>query len=692
MPLRRPRPCLILVFCFLTSWAAAAEQLVDLALEPLAAAPEPLVVEVSIAEQTLSNGTDLSTVRFEGLPADLTPRAIVRQDGSGFVIAVDANGRPQLWRHRSGEGWSQRATPPLPPLPNAIKATGQAHILAVADAGDGQLALVSYHTITNAWAELGRFPAGGSAITAVPTSAGFGLSVTGNDGVTTHHAAVLTVSQRLLRSWDWIVIVVYLTGSAGIGLFFYLRQTKQSNEDYFLGGRTIPWWAAGISLYATGTSAISFIAIPAKSFATNWQLLAQNVIGLLTTAIVAILIVPMIRRLNVMSVYQYLEMRFHPSIRTLSSALNILIQLGGRMSIVLFLPSLALAAVTGINVFWSILLMGIVTIVYTLLGGMRAVIWTDVLQVFVMLGSAFFAIGYVVWSIEGGIPEFMKAASADGKTKIFDWGLDLKQPTVWGFMFFALFDVLTYPKDQVMMQRALATKDPRAAGWSIWTLAAIVVPGSLTFFAIGTALYVFYQQHPERLNPLLSVDATFPHFIAAELPVGITGLIIAGIFAASMSTLSSCMNSVATLVSVDFYERFAKKPTQRTSVRVAEWMTVIAGVIGVGTALLLATYDIKSALDKWWELWGLLGGGFAGCYALGMFTRRANWQGAIIGVIGSIVLTYAAWRIGLVNSVFYLTVAISSCFVCGYLGSFFFRAPAQSLLGLTVYDRKPDSD
>ena len=143
------------------------------------------------------------------------------------------------------------------------------------------------------------------------------------------------------------------------------------------------------------TSAISFIAIPAKSFATNWQLLAQNVIGLLATAFVAIMIVPLIRKLNVMSVYQYLEMRFHPSIRTLSSALNIIIQLGGRMSVVLFLPSLALAAVTGINVVWSIMLMGVVTIVYTLLGGMKAVIWTDVLQVFVMLGGAFFAIGYV---------------------------------------------------------------------------------------------------------------------------------------------------------------------------------------------------------------------------------------------------------------------------------------------------------
>jgi SSS family solute:Na+ symporter len=556
--------------------------------------------------------------------------------------------------------------------------------------GQGQIELHSYQTLTDRWAVLGSVAAGVSVTTVHPSEKGFvlqGASTTGE----TFHAVSIASDKRLLKPLDWIVIIVYLALSAGIGLYFYLREKKSSNADYFLGGRNIPWWAAGISLYATGTSAISFIAIPAKSFATNWQLLTQNVIGLLTAALVAIIIVPLIRQTNVMSVYHYLEMRFHPSIRTLSSALNIILQLGGRMSVVLFLPALALAAVTGVSVTWSILLMGVVTIAYTLLGGMRAVIWTDVLQVFVMLGGAFFAIGYVIWQVDGGIPEFMRAANADDKMHLLDWQFDLKQPTVWGFLVFGLVDVITYPKDQVMMQRILSTKNAKEAGWSAWTLAAIVVPGSITFFAIGTALYVFYQQNPGRMNPLLPVDATFPLFIAAELPVGITGLIIAGIFAASMSTLSSCMNSVATLVSVDFYERFFKTATPERSVRLAEWMTVLAGVIGVGTALLLASFDIKSALDKSWELWSLLGGGFAGCYGLGMFTRRANWQGAIIGVVASIVITFTSWRMGLVNSVFYQTIAIFSCIIVGYLGSFLFPPPQQSLHGLTVYDRKPNT-
>jgi Na+/proline symporter len=157
-----------------------------------------------------------------------------------------------------------------------------------------------------------------------------------------------------------------------------------------------------------------------------------------------------------------------------------------------------------------------------------------------------------------------------------------------------------------------------------------------------------------------------------------------------MSTLSSCMNSVATLVSVDFYERFNKKATPAKSVRLAEWMTVISGVIGVGTAVLLALFDIVSAFDTWFALQAVLGGGFAGCYGLGMFTKRANWQGTIIGVVASLVITLVLWQSGRVTPILYPTFAIAGCLVCGYLGSLFFPAPSGSLAGLTVYTRQKD--
>ena len=581
-----------------------------------------------------------------------------------------------------------KANPPSPLFGDVIVRSGQAHLLAASLTGPRELTVLAYHSITNTWAPFGTVTLPGDPVALRAAPAGFLVELSGSTDLT---RIELTTSKRLLQPLDWIVIVLYLGGSAGIGLYVYLRQKQQSRDEFFLGGRRIPWWAAGVSLYATGTSAISFIGIPAKSFATNWQILAQNVVGLFTIGLVAVFIVPLIRRLNVTSVYEYLELRFHPSIRLLASGLNILIQLGGRMSVVLYLPALALSAVTGLSVIWSILLMGAVTIVYTLLGGMKAVIWTDVLQVIVMLGGAFFAIGYVIYRVNGGLPEFIRVAMADNKMKTFDWTFTLTQATVWGFIFFAIIELITYPKDQVMMQRALSTKSAREAGWSMWTLGVIVVPGSLTFFAIGTALYVFYRHHPERLNPLLSVDATFPLFIAAELPVGVTGLIIAGIFAASMSTLSSCMNSVATLVSIDFYERFSKGATEAKSMKLAAWITVIAGLIGVGTAVLLALFDIKSAFDAWFALQAVLGGGFAGCYGLGMFSRRANWQGAVIGVIASLIITFFLWQGESVAPVLYPTFAIFACLVFGYMGSYLFPRPGQSMLGLTIFTPRPET-
>src|SRR6185503_13737009 len=311
---------------------------------------------------------------------------------------------------------------------------------------------------------------------------------------------------------------------------------------------------------------------------------------------------------------------------------------------------------------------GVCTIVYTAMGGMRAVVWTDFVQVIVLMGGALFAIGFVFHAL--GSTAVYETALAYDKTKLLNLSFDLTQPTVWGFLFLILFDVvLTFPKDQVLMQRTLATDSPKAAGRSIWMFAAIMLPGGLIFYGIGTVLFAFYKAHPDRLDPLLPIDATFPLFIAAELPTGVTGLIIAGIFAAAMGTLSSTINSVATLLSVDFYEKLAKQPTQQKSVRFAEWMSVVIGVIGIGLALLLSMYDIHSLLDLTIELAGLLGGGFAGAYTLGMFTKRANSGGVAIGIATAIVVTLTAWSLRLVHPYFYLGISIMVCIVVGYLAS-----------------------
>jgi len=608
-----------------------------------------------------------------------------------FKSALKSNGArdERLMRWKADAGWKEQQPVPGSLVDGSARPIGQAHILYLVRAATPRL--LSFHTITGSWAVLGESDAA-TVTAATAWENGVVWARPAQSGVGTELAfAQIAPNKPLLRWLDWVVIVVYLVSMLGIGLYFYLRQKRNSTSDFFVGGRTISFWAVGVSLYAANTSSISYIAIPAKAFETNWQYLTNNLIAVLGLMFVAVWIVPLLRRLNLMSVFQYLETRFHPVIRTLASGLFIAVQIGSRMSVILFLPSLAIATVTGIDVVWSIAIMGTFTIGYTALGGMKAVVWTDVVQLVVKMGGIVFAITFIVLMLKGGVGELFAVAAAENKMKLFDFSWDLTKATVWGFVFLTLFDVvLTFPKDQVLMQRVLSTRSDRDAGRSVWTFAAITIPGGFMFYMVGTALYAFYKTHPDRLNPLLSIDATFPLFIAAELPMGVRGLIIAGILAAAMATLSSIMNSVATLASVDFYEKWKKHPDPKVSVRFAEIITVVAGLAGMGVAFVLSRYDIHSLFDISIELASLLGGGFAGAYTLGMFTRRANWQGVAIGVATSIVVTTTAWSMDLVHPYFYLAISILVCIVVGYLASWLFPAPApQSLIGLTIHETRP---
>lgn len=609
-----------------------------------------------------------------------------------LTVAEGSVSGERLLQWTLDEGWVERHAPSGTIIDGTARAVGQGHALYLV-AGDPRngpkLQMMSFHTITGSWASHGEvdeaaigFGVGwkGGVLWAQP-----GSQSTGTEFALTE----LESGKAKPETLDWAVIALYLLGMVGIGLYFYRRDAQKSEAEFFLGGRSIPFWAAGISLYVSNASSISYIAVPAKAFSTNWQYLLGNLINAFAIMFVAVWVVPLLRRLDLMSIFHYLETRFHPSIRVLSSALFIVGQLAGRMTIILFLPSLAISAVTGFDIASSILVMGIVTIIYTVMGGMKAVIWTDFLQMFVMFGGTFLTLAYIMVSLDGGATEFLATSLSDGKMKLVDWSFDPTQATVWVLTFVVLFDtVLTFPKDQVLMQRVLSTKSPKQAGRSVWVYAIIVLPASVMFYLIGTALYVFYKSHPERMDPSLTIDATFPLFIAAELPVGITGLLIAGIFAASMSTLSSILNSVATVATVDFYEKIAKNPLPKRSLRFAEIVTVVAGFIGVGLALLLSRYKIESVLDLALELWGLVGGGFAGAYTLGMFTRRSNWQGVIIGVAVSIIVTLLVWSMDLLHPFFYLPLSIMMCIVAGYAASWLFPPPI-SLTGLTIY--KQDS-
>ncbi|MEZ4702782.1 MAG: sodium:solute symporter [Rhodothermales bacterium] len=466
---------------------------------------------------------------------------------------------------------------------------------------------------------------------------------------------------------DYAVLAVYLAALAGMGVFFARRET--TTADFFLAGRRVPWWAAGLSIFGTQLSAITFMAIPAKTYAEDWSYFFGQMAIVAIAPVVVYYYLPYFRRLDVASAYEYLERRFDRRVRWFGSASFVLFQLG-RMGIVLALPAIALSTVTGIDVYVCILAMGVLATLYTALGGIEAVIWTDVVQVVVLLGGAALSLIWIAFHVDGGAAEIGRIGEAAGKWRAFDWAFDATAPTIWVVFVGNLFaNLVPYTTDQTVIQRYLTTPDERQAARSIWTNAVLTVPASLTFFTMGTALFAFYQVHPASLPAGLAGDAIFPWFIAHELPPGVSGLVIAALFAAAMSSIDSSMNSVATSLVEDVYRLARPNEPDAAYLRLARRLTVGLGVLGTSAALALATFEVKSLWDVFLQLVGLFGGSLAGVFALGMFTRRADARGAWVGALASAAILFGVQRYTSLHFFLYAGVGVVSCFVIGLAAS-----------------------
>ena len=480
-------------------------------------------------------------------------------------------------------------------------------------------------------------------------------------------------------SWaDIIVIILYFAALLCIGVFFSKRQ-KNAN-DYFKGGERIPWWAAGLSLFGTALSAITFMAIPAKAFSTDWSYMLFNVGIVLVAPVIMFIFIPFFRKLDITTAYQYLEIRFNSLIRVICSLAFIIFQVG-RMGVVLFLPAIAINIVTGFNIFLCIALMGVFSILYTRMGGIEAVVWTDALQVVILLGGAIFAIFHIVAQIPGGWSETMTITIDCSKLNLGDCSFDFTNPTVWTVLIATCFTNLTmYGTDQSMVQRYLTTSSKKAAQKSVLTNALLTIPATIIFFFIGTVLFVFYKTYPTELSPAMeNVDAVFPYYIYTKLPKGLIGLLISGIFAAAMSTLSGSMNSAATAFEVDIRPKLFPKSVMATGADDKRWelkrakkTTMIIGVLSLLFAFLMATWDINSLWDEFNTILGLILGSMGGLFFLGMVTKRANAKGALIGMVVSIIVQALVARYTPVYLLLYTTVGFVTCFVVGYVASLFF--------------------
>ena len=528
-----------------------------------------------------------------------------------------------------------------------------------------------YHTLTN-------------TLTECPLPAGITLPVTTNtflsDGTvwivsgetapgirtpiilrgTTAHA----VSH--MKTWDITVIIVYFFLMAAIGWFFSRRQ-KNSN-DYFKGGGRVPWFIAGLSIFGTSLSAITFMAIPAKAYATDWSYILYNVGIVLVVPVIVLLFIPFFRKLNVTTAYEYLEYRFNRPTRVICSAAFILYQVG-RMAVVLLLPSIALNIVTGFDIFLCIALMGFLSLIYTMMGGIEAVAWTDAVQVVVLLGAAFAVVFCIAGQLPDGLGSIFDIASANHKFSLGQTNFDLQQPTVWTVLIATVFtNITTYGTDQTIVQRYFTTSTQAKAVKSVYINALLSIPATLLFFFVGTALWVFFNHFPADLSTSVTDgDAILPWYVANNLPTGIVGLVIAGLFAAAMSTLSASMNSAATAFVTDIWQN--RRKTHAPTLAFARFVTLAVGIVGVGFALLMATWDIKSLWDEFATILGIVLGGLGGLFLLGLITKQANSVGALCGLGGCIIIQLFVIRSNAVNLLLYSSVGFISCFVIGYIVS-----------------------
>ncbi|MGB0154787.1 MAG: sodium:solute symporter [Verrucomicrobiales bacterium] len=447
-----------------------------------------------------------------------------------------------------------------------------------------------------------------------------------------------------MKTIDLIVLVAYLVSVVGLGT--WLAKRSKTTEGFMAAGGALPGWAVGLSIFGTFVSSISFLANPGKAFDANWNPFVFGLSLPVAAWVATRYFVPFYRKAGQVSAYSHFEERFGPWARVYAVLCYLLTQIG-RVGTILYLVALALAPLTGWSVFTIIIVTGVLVTAYTLIGGIEAVIWTDVVQSIVLTLGIFLCLGIIFTGMPEGPGQVFSIASEADKFSLGSFGLSLNEPTFWVILIFGLFiNLQNFGIDQSYVQRyATANSEPEAKK-SVWLGALLYLPISALLFLVGTGLFAFYTAQPELLPESISKgDKVFPHFIATELPTGITGILIAAILAAAMSSVDSSLNGSATLTWCDLVKRFSRnEPGEATGMKVLHGATIAFGIIGTSAAL--AMTRVQSALDAWWKLSSIFSGGILGLFLLGLIVKKAKNAAAATAVaIGVLVIFWmsALW-------------------------------------------------
>jgi SSS family transporter len=450
-----------------------------------------------------------------------------------------------------------------------------------------------------------------------------------------------------LASIDVTIVAGYLLGTVLLGVWFARRQ--RDTTTYFVGGRSVNGWLVLVSIVATETSTVTFLSVPGLAFnpaggnLTFLQLAIGYFVG---RCVIAWLLLPQYLNGELLTAYQLLREQFNTTVQRTASALFMITRTAAD-GMRLFLTALLLKQFAGWDIAVSVLIMGGATLLYTYLGGMEAVIWTDVIQFTVYMLGAVIAAAFILGQVNGGWESYLSLGTATGKFTLVNCSLDLTQPyTLWaGLIGGGLFTMASHGADQLMVQRYLCARSLRSAQWALVGSGVVVFAQFLLFLLIGVGLFVIWQQGslelPEAL--LRRRDEVFGYFIVRYLPPGVIGLLIAAVLAAAMSTLSSSLNSSANTFVNDFYRPLWPNQSEHHYLRLSRVMTCVWGIGQITVALLAARWLERSVIEMVLSIAGFSTGMILGLFLLGRIPRRVGSRAALIGLVGGFLAVLAVW-------------------------------------------------
>lgn len=465
-------------------------------------------------------------------------------------------------------------------------------------------------------------------------------------------------------SVNFLVLGLYLAGMLAIGGL--VSRKIKSSRGFFLAEGKLNYVVVGLSLLGTYLSALTMMGLPGMSYGKHdWTYVVQLPFLVVTAAVITGVVLPRYRAAGVVSIYEFLEQRIHVSARMIASVSFVVFAIG-RMGLVLYLPALAFSTVTGVSLPVCIIVMGLIITVYTVMGGIEAVVWTDAIQVVIFMLGAALTLQFIFADL--GVERFLDIGLRHNKFRILIPDLDLfRITTVWLILETLFQTIRIYGTQQDMAQRYMTTDSTENANRSVWIGILAYIPLAFVFYFIGTALFAFYTANPEVGLPA-KADRMYPYFVVSHLPVGLAGLVIAAIFAAAMSSIDSCMNSASTVCIEDFVKRFRPGQSDARTLRQARMLTLIWGALAVVMGLLFM--NAQYAQIVWGKLMGISTNGMLGLMALAFLPFRVGPWAAVIGFVASYACLFAMMSAG-INFLLWPVLGNMTCFVCALVANRF---------------------